>query len=317
MPFNFPAPARRVRRSVALLGLFIAAVSQAHATAAPNAAPPATPRVAAACEQASVAARATADQVVPIAGVGELSGCVADTSGIDRVLVAWSSDARDAHARICTDPDVVDGAWRCTWDTTRLPAGRYTVRLVAIDSAGNQGSFDRLYEVTAAPRAPQAEAAAPDKVAPEAVAPDAVAPNPVAPDAVAPVPAAPSSPAPEPAPEFSPTQRLVLDRITLCERGGDEAAPTDADAIVTQLDQANAVATCLEPATTQAGAVSIGLDADIPVPPTVRVTVATQQQFDELSAVVPDAVGGVAVIVHLGTDAELAAIATATLLPAT
>ncbi|MCW2972048.1 MAG: hypothetical protein JWN72_321 [Thermoleophilia bacterium] len=324
------APVRRLGRSATLLGLLLVTLLPAHAIAAPDVAPPATPKVAAACEQAAVVARATADQIIPISGIGELSGCVADTSGIDRVLVAWSSDTRAAHARICTDPEVVDGAWRCTWDTTRLPAGRYTVRLVAIDAAGNQGTFTRPYEVQAPAPSRAPDTAAPDAAAPEAAAPDTTAPETAVPDTAAPsdhddaatngdeaATAAPSSPLPDvQAPAFSPTQRLVLDRISLCEHGGDAATPTDSDAIVTQLDQATAVAACLEPATTQAGAVAIGLDADIPVPPTVRVTVATQQQLDELTRVVPAQVGGVPVVVHLASDAELARIAAAGLLPA-
>lgn len=318
------APARAIGALVALLGLFIALPSSAHAATTPIA-PPATPKIAAACQQAVTAAKATADQVIPISGIGRLSGCVADTSGIERVLVGWTRDADDAHARICTDPQVVDGAWNCVWDTRRLPVGRYTVRLVAIDAAGNQGSFTRAYEVHAP------DATAPTVTTPNATTPDTTAPDTTTPEATAPRPsedAAPavSSPDPTPTPdadpvaddasptasaEFSPTQRLVLDRIALCERGGTADTPTDSDAIVTQLDQANAVAACLEPATTQAGAVAIGLDADIPVPPTVRVTVDTQQRFDELAAVLPDAVSGVPVVLHLATDVELTQLALA------
>jgi len=328
MAFTLPAPARLLFVLVAVSATFIAAPRSVHA--APAVAPAATPAIAAACQQQVADAQATIDDVIPISGIGQLQGCVADTSGIDRVLVGWTRTGTDDHARLCTDPTVVDGVWTCTWDTTDLPRGRYDVRLVAIDAAGNQGEFTRKYDVrdpapapssptppsTGGGNAPRGGAESTDQPAPgdagaaddATPAPDASAPDATAPDTTAPEAGdtEPEAGAPVPAAEFSPTQRLVADRITLCEQGGDAATPTDSDDIVTQLDQANAVAACLAPATDAAGAVAIGLDADIPVPPTVRVTVATEQLLRDLRGVLPEFVGGVPVVLHLATAAELA-----------
>lgn len=321
---------------------FPSAAAIAASAADPAVAPPASPRVAAACEQRSAQAEATKDEVtrVPRGDVG-LTGCVSDISGIDAVVVRWASRDGNEHGRICTDPAVLDGQWRCTWDAGRLPLGGYELELVAVDAAGNRGSSTRLYElVDPAPAAPvpdpapptqdaqpdadatgtDAPAAPADSMSPSA--PDALSdadPQLPAPDATTPddtqqVEPAPADPATEPQPVtppsgqvFSSIQQLVAEQVVACERGGSDTRPTDDVEVTSQRDQARLVLDCLRPALELAGAAPIELRETTPEPYAIVVVVSATQARADLDAALPDVVAGIPILLSATASGEVAA----------
>lgn len=309
------------RRLSALVGtaaalLMVSVTSSAVAAGAPTerrpaVAPPATPAVAAACARQVAAAEATADQTTHVPhGLLELSGCVSDTSGIDHVVVRWNRG--DEHGRICTDPVVNGGEWRCPWDTTRLPSGDYELELIAVDAAGNRGSNTRPYAIDdrrLVPRTPAEPAPTP---APAPAIPEP-APSPVEPS-TEPVPAAPapSTDVPTPAeppttepdqpkeptqPEFSALQQMVIDRVAECENGGADDRPTDDPAVTTQREQVQLVLDCLDPALRLAGADASHVRDEAPLPLAVVVEVADIATCADIDAALPDTIAGVPVLV--------------------
>ena len=213
---------------IAVLAALVATSLPAVAAAAePAVAPPASARVAAACKQRSAAAEATKDQVTRVPrGDVALSGCVSDDSGIEAVVVRWASNDGDAHGRICTDPAVLDGQWRCSWDAGRLPLGAYDLELVAVDAAGNRGSSTRRYELIEPPAVPptttpEAGSGAVPLPAPSPEAEPQAEPD-TAPEVTPTTPEAQPEPADPPEPVFSAIQQLVIDRVVVCERGGSD-----------------------------------------------------------------------------------------------
>lgn len=279
-------------------------------------APPSTPPAVAQCQTATDVASRTSDVPRPVQGATVIGGCVADVAGIAHVLLEWE-DARGDVGRICTDPRIVAEAWRCRWDTSLRAPGAYVVRFIAIDAAGNRGTFEQAFAVEAAdPRRvhPPAESppVAPDPVAPAPAEPSPAEPprpepTPPAPEPTPPDPSGPQTPdpqAPEPgAPVTSfgagatppvetdgraALRRLVDRQLAVCDRL--VAAPgVGVDAALSA-----AVHDCMEPILRQLGAGTVELDP-VPVPPGVRA------MFDDAGALafaadlVPAEVAGVQV----------------------
>lgn len=273
----------RLVTAIALVSL-----SAAPASAQPAVAPPASAAVQAACASQSAAAQATADEVraVPRATI-ELGGCVSDESGIDRVLVRWRAVDGATHGRICTDPSLIDGMWHCSWDASTVHPGRYVVELVAVDAAGNRGTFERTYDVMQeaapadAPRdgADQADAHAPASAPSGDGDPSAVIP--------------PSERRADDESEFSSVGALITQQLVGCERGGTPRRPTDVEDVVTQGEQARLVAACIRPALEVAGALDIVVVDDGLAPITITVLVPDQRVAAELESALTSGIAGV------------------------
>ncbi|MCW2959847.1 MAG: hypothetical protein JWM90_234 [Thermoleophilia bacterium] len=289
----------------------------------PEVAPPASPAASAACARQSAESAKTADEVRRVRGTIRLGGCVTDSSGIAHLVISWTG-AGDTHGRICTDPAVVDDVWTCTWNTARLPEGRYEVQMAAIDAAGNRGTFERTYEVAA-----PAEVVPPSEIQPTpdpTPSPESTPalpqtdpqpqPEPAEPGPSQPVPTepAPAEPAPanpdtsQPGIAFSPVQRLILDRIIGCERG---TSGTDQDEVFTLAEQALLVGACLEPALRIAGLVEITpFDVGPMATPALRFQMETAAQRDALRDVLPSTIAGVPVEAEVAPAIPLPSAAT-------
>jgi hypothetical protein len=308
-------PASRARRPVtaALIAAAMSLLCVASGTGAaaapmpshqPAVAPPATPAVAAACARQVAVAAATADEVSHVPhGRLELSGCVSDTSGIEHVVVRWNRG--DDHGRICTDPVVNGGEWRCPWDTTRLPSGAYELELIAVDAAGNRGSSTRPYEIDDRRLAPQEPAQAPAPAPTQPLTPPTDAPPAAPPAITTPTPpastpapaAAPTAPEQPAEPQFSAVQQMVIDRLAACDNGGVDEHPTDDPAVTTQFEQVQSVLDCLDPALRLAGADATHVRDESPLPLAVVVEVADATARADLDAALPDTIAGVPVLV--------------------
>ena len=220
-----------------------------------------------ACGREVAAARPTQNVRQRVHDVVGLGGCIADGgSGIAHAFLAWSSESEDRTGRICTDPSILDGLWQCSWDTSTMPPGDYTVTFVAIDDAGNRGTFDRPYQITKA-QAERAPATGTTTDDPRMDNRNAVI-------------------------------NLALERMDACTRDGVQDAPTSDPNSVSQVQQANMVAACIEPALEALGASSVIVDA-LPVPPVVVIQVARREDIDRLAPVLPATVAGVPVAIEL------------------
>lgn len=310
MPRRRPAKALT---ALLILALLLAAPSAGAAER--RLAPPASARAQAACGVAAAKSAATAEVERVVRGVAPLGGCVTDVTGITHLFVEWAAERDGARGRICVDPEIRSNAWRCDWDTTELEPGAYTVTMVAIDAAGNRGSFDQAYRVDApaavtpapdAEREPQSsterdpEAGEPPTAAPEpgpleppvteeTPEPDAGA-DPGAEQEGATTPAdttpMPQQPAPAIEPTPVPLAALLEERIAECARL--ELAP----GVRADRSLSLAVLECMRPALEATGAADIALD-EIPVPPAIQVAFPSQSALDSADALLPDAVGGV------------------------
>lgn len=272
-------------------------------------APPASEAAIARCSAASAEGAKTADVERVVRGTSMLGGCITDVTGISHLFLEWKADASSARGRICVDPAIRANAWECAWETGELEPGSYTVTMIAVDAAGNRGSFDQAYRVEApapdtSPRPDPQPAPEPAPVAPQDPAPTDPAPATPAPAEPAPAPDAPTEPAPtSPDPLVTPPEgfapvplsRLLEERVVECSLL--ELAPG------VRADRALSVAVleCLRPALEVAGATVIELD-EIPVPPSVRVTFPDQQQLDAIDALLPDLVGGVELDLVVGPE---------------
>lgn len=241
---------------------------------------------------------------------------MADTTGIAHLFLDWSSRDGTRTGRICVDPRVQAGAWRCQWDTSTLAPGSYTVTMVAVDAAGNRGSFEQAYRVEAVvpdANAPRSDTAplpeSPEPVVPEMQTPDAEA---AAVEAAAPErePELPSSPDPAPIqPEAStdepitvtpagmplPLAVIVEERLVECSQL--ELAPGVAADRALSL----AVLDCMRPALEALGAAEPTLD-EIPVPPAIVVTLPDARALDAAEELLPDAIGGVGLTLELAEE---------------
>lgn len=257
-------------------------VSMCGLLTAANAAPiaePAPRAEVAACAHEVAAARPTQDVRQRVHDVIGLGGCIADGgSGIAHAFLEWSSDDAQRTGRICTDPSIIDGLWECRWDTTIMPEGNYTVTFVAIDDAGNRGTFDRPYQVVHEPTDRADTPAASSPIDGESSVVD---------------------PAADPrVDERNAVINLAMMRIDACMRNEVTDAPTSDPRAVSQVQQANMVAACVQPALEALGAVSVLVDA-LPVPPVVIIQVTTQQEIARLIPVVPSTIAGVPIALEL------------------
>jgi hypothetical protein len=265
---------RRTSRTLlfALLAAWLV-VPAAAAEAEPRIAAPAAPRVVASCSAQAEANAPTAHVEQVVRGVGELHGCIADTSGIAHMFLAWTSADGRSHGRICVDPAVRDGAWTCAWDTTALEPGSYLVEMTAIDPVGNRGSFEQAYRVEAAPAEP-----APTEPAPAEPAP------------AEPAPSAPALPEPAPIPS-TPTVAIPLAQLVAARV--DECAQLElAPGVVADRALSIAVLDCMTPALEVLGSSRIDLD-EIPVPPSIRLAFGDVDALAAADELLPDSVGGV------------------------
>jgi Ca2+-binding RTX toxin-like protein len=82
----------------------------------------------------------------PFAGTVTLNGTSGDiASGIDHVAITYSGAV---SGNACSDP-VTPTSWSCSWDTTAVPNGTYTVTLNVYDMAGNvDATQSRVVTVT-------------------------------------------------------------------------------------------------------------------------------------------------------------------------
>jgi hypothetical protein len=245
-------------------------------------APPVSPEVVAACEQEVQASLPTADVRQRVHNTVVLGGCLADGgSGIAHAYLEWHDEESDGRGRICTDPAVVNSAWQCEWDTTVLPPGNYTVHFVALDDAGNRGTFDRLYQVERTPA--EREPATGDPVDPS---PDATTTD------------TPESMVDPLLDDRNAVIDLALARMDACARNEVESAPTNDPDTVSQVEQAALVATCVEPALATLGAASVIVDA-LPVPPVVVIQVSDHDDLARLADLLPAEVAGVPIAIEL------------------
>lgn len=271
------------------------------ATMAAPVAPAAASRQVEACSARRTADAKTAQIATKVSGTIGLGGCIADgATGVAHAYLEWERGT--SHGRICTDPVVFDIAWSCTWDTARLRPGKYLVRFVAVDGAGNRGSFERRYTVVraAAPTTPALPPSNPTESAPPP-SPEMPAASPEQPlKPVQPAPELPSTATPPPAPAPT-TEQLAADRIHDCDIDKVGAAPTNDPAVTSQLDQAAAVRTCIEPALRTLGAARIDIDA-IPVPPALIIWVHDVHDVKRLMRLLPPDIAGVPLRVTVEPD---------------
>ncbi len=210
------------------------------------------------------AAAQAADPTVPVLrGVVELNGCAADdASGIAHLALTWKRGREEGV--ICTDP-ADPTAWRCRWDTTTLKEGRYSVTLVAVDGAGNSGSFTRKVVIEAA--APESAAGA-GATQGSGARPDTSAGAPIRPDAGKPETGSDMTPGPADPPPAGTgpvdgQDSLLPDPGASPEPGNvpDPADPQTANPCAEQSLTAEAARACIADALTRMGARSIDVVA--------------------------------------------------------
>lgn len=274
-------------------------------------APPASPAAVSACETQVTAAKKTQDIRQRVYGTIWMGGCVVDGgTGIAHAYLEWKSESSDAHGRICTDPQITRSLWQCAWDTTLLEPGKYSVQFVAIDDAGNRGSFDRPYEIGQEAITPsnsdgsgEAQGSSTESAedtefedstdSPSGQPPPDANDAETTPEAVTPIPDSTQLIAPA-TDQWNAIVKLAIQRIYDCARNEVAHAPTSSPDVVTQLDQANLVAVCVDPALTVLGADAVLVD-QLPVPPVVVIQMLDEASMRALAQLLPVSIAGVPV----------------------
>jgi hypothetical protein len=256
-----------------LLALLLSVPALAHA--GQRIGEPAGVREVASCAEQARANAPTRSVERAVSGVGELQGCIADSSGIAHLLLAWKRPGGRIEGRICTDPPIRDGVWSCRWDTNAFEPGSYVVVMTAIDPVGNRGTVDQAYRIER-PAEPAPEPAPKPQPEPEPAPEPAPAPEPT--PTPNPIPATPTVPI--------PVAQLIDEQVAECAQL--ELAP----GVVADRSLSVAVLECMTPALQAAGASSLTLD-EVPVPPAIRIAFTDAESLAAADERLPDVIGGV------------------------